>query len=168
MLYPLMDMFFILLLFFLVTSGTAPRQARSPGFTCITPVEQVGQAQILLQLIDANTLLWLDNTNFNGSVQEAFSSEYYITINPNSLEQRLDRFKNDIGQCVGEQILTVIRCPAEMDYGDIINIEQGLEEAFKSRMPAFKPQFALLEGSVTEIIEANVITHRSDSVEIRW
>jgi len=95
-LFPLMDMFFILLMFYLALAleGT-PQQSR---IRYLTPNDALGRAQILIQAITPDSVVWIDIIE-------------YDTCLVSELENKVDNYKNVLGPCIGEDIYLVIRCP---------------------------------------------------------
>ncbi len=169
MLFPLMDMFFILLLFFLVTSGiTHHPPAEAQGFLVRTPKPTVGEAQILLQVVSADSLVWLDNTSFRSDWKDGLIARNKLVIEQGAIANRLGRFRDAIGMCAGRDILTVIRCPMDADYGVVVQLEQMISAAFSEEMPDREAHYSIVEGSVDEIAVNDIKDHAPDRVEITW
>ncbi len=168
MLFPLMDMFFILLLFFLVTSGFSPDPPEERGTFSGTPNPAMGEAQILLQVVSPDSSIWLDNTSFSGS----WNTPNLLSINGvhhdlESLTRRLQRFQRMVGNCAGRTILTAVRCPDNLVYGDIDRLQSNLGAAFAKTMPGYELTFGLVPGTADQIL-IDSIDGGGDRVEIRW
>jgi hypothetical protein len=168
MLFPLMDMFFILLLFFLVTSGFSPDPPEEEGTFSSTPNPAMGEAQILLQVVSADSSIWLDNTSFSGSWQGSdLLSRNGVRHDIESLTKRLERFRRMVGQCAGRTILTAMRCPDDLVYSDIDRLQSNLEMAFEQTMGGYELTFGLVPGTADQIL-IDSISSQDDRIEIRW
>jgi hypothetical protein len=180
MLFPLMDMFFILLLYFIVTAGMHPDLRSEKGTIHTTPVEKVGNSQIFIQVINADSLRWLDNTSFTGAWKSNFRNSNIITNTFDALKAKLQKYYEELGNCAGTSILVTIRCPGYMDYMFINTLEKRLQSLFEDILRGNDESgiankeikrelaFNLIEGIDKDIMLKNVTRHKSDSVEIVW
>lgn len=168
MLFPLMDMFFILLLFFLVTSGFSPDPPEERGTFISTPNPALGEAQILLQVVSPDSSIWLDNTAFSGSWEKGtLLTRNGVHHDIESLTRRFERFRRMVGMCAGRTILTAVRCPDNLVYGDIDRLQSNLEAAFAKTIPGYELTFGLVPGTADQIL-IDSIAGGGDRVEIRW
>lgn len=170
MLFPLMDMFFILLLYFLVTSGIT-RTSGVKEFSNAVPVEGIGQAQILLQVVGADSVLWLDNTSFHEQNWQGDNpASYVIPVSKMAFEQKLGSIYSTYGQCISPGLLAVIRCPNNLMFGDIVALQDSLSAAFKvvMRDPGFKLEYSLLEGEFNSVTNWTVQKRSDNEVDLEW
>lgn len=183
MLFPLMDMFFILLLFFLVTSGFKPREPAEPGHLNAIPKVGTGKAQILLQMIDKDNLIWLDNTCFGAGWKGKFPEGFATTLTSENLLEKLDNYIESFGICAGNKILVVIRAPDSLNWGDINKLElsmestldsliglktQGINSPWATVMSGKKLEFSLVEGPADSLLARNINPQVHNKVEIKW
>ena len=168
MLFPLMDMFFILLLYFLVTSGIS-RTSGVKKMPTAVPVEGIGEAQILLQVVDADSVFWLDNTSFHDrNWQGDNPASYVIPVSKVAFEQKLDRIYSTYGQCLRRDMLAVIRCPNNLMYADILALQDSLSAAFKVVMRDFTLEYSVLEGEFKSVTQWKVKDQGDDEVDLTW
>jgi len=182
MLYPLMDMFFMLLLFFLVTAGMKPKKGIQVENLHTTPSPELGRAQILIQVMDNLNVIWLDNSSFDPGWEANFPKANQIVGEVNGLYRRLDNFIDRVGLCTGEKIVTVIRCPADVEFSVVERLERNLTKALDSLESVTasinegtngplnrerKLEFSLVEGAWESLVSRNVDVRRA-KVTIRW
>lgn len=183
MLFPLMDMFFILLLYFLVTASMEPEEETEPGVFYSIPKQGIGGAQILIQMIDQNSILWLDNTCFSPGWSANFDQHNSTSMSTSDLREKLENYLQVLECCAGKEILAVIRCPQNLVYGDVQRLEQNLQAAWESLtepvqghlpvsdstiIPQRKITYSLVQGEATDIVLENIETLNNDSVRIEW
>lgn len=167
MLFPLMDMFFILLIFFLVTSGFSPVPPQQRGTFNNVPKEAVGEAQILVQIISEDEVLWLDNSSFSGDWRGGLIDANRIPMRIESLRDRLMQWYESVGMCVGEQVLVVVRTPHDLPARSVVYLEQSLQDLFEDNLARFDVVFSLLPGS-PEDIDLQGIQAGQREVRILW
>lgn len=141
-LHSLIDMAFILLLFFLVTSMIAQLKKSEQKLSIPTPENEPGRAQILVQFIDATNFLFLDQTantiveevnRTYGFRSEEFRRNMIVEIllerrkfdKPNTLD-RLRRLKSRAQDNPQETYFVLIRCPDELPYFHVIDMIQAI------------------------------------------
>ena len=183
MLFPLMDMFFILLLFFLVTAGIEQQEQADPGVFYAIPVETTGKVQVLIQMIDRDSILWLDNTCFYSGWKDDFDQRNRTSISPSDLRKKVKRYLEEMGSCVGKEILAIIRCPRDLVYGDVLRLEQNLQSALESSsaslveseinsnrttIPQRKITLGLVVGEALDIEPGEIKILRNGKVRINW
>jgi hypothetical protein len=180
MLFPLMDMFFILLLYFIVTAGMRPDLLSEEGIMYPTPVKLIGNSQIFIQIKNTDSLLWLDNTCFLSGWRTDFIGSNVIENSPTQLMDRFRQYYEELGKCAGSNILVTIRCPGNMDFKFIHILEKNLQNLFDimirnegeldndNQNPKRNLDFNLIEGMFQDISLQSVTRHESDSVEIKW
>lgn len=148
MLYPLMDMFFILLLFFLVTAANKePEKATEEVlYRYSLPKQDVGESQLLIQLIDGNQLKWLDYT----FIEEISSQNEVETLPIHQLGSRFSEFAGRIRDGGGGEIHIVVRCPRELAFQDVQQVKQTLTNVTDD-LAGIELKFSLLEGSAGDV-----------------
>lgn len=151
MLFPLMDMFFILLIFFLVTSGFSPVPPEQRGTFNNVPRMAVGEAQILIQVINEREVLWLDNTSFSGEWADNLLIANRVPIDIETMRGRLLQWYESVGMCVGDEVLVVVRSPHDLPFRSVVFLQESLSNLFESSLTRFDVVFSLLPGSVDDI-----------------
>lgn len=160
-LHSLIDMTFILLLFFLVTSMIAQLAETEQKLAIPTPENKPGRAQILIQFIDQNQLLFLDESagsiveyveNFYGFRSEEFRKGEIIRMllsdkrfmkSKSELLRHLIALKSTVRER-GESYFILIRCPDELPYYHVIDVIQTISD--ESNL-----QFGCVGGSIEDI-----------------
>ncbi len=134
----LIDMIFILLVFFLVTSFVMRTPLQETILYIPTPENVLGRAQIVIQIIDKNRVLWLDDSA--SSIVEQIERNYgYLSetrlrnrifsalINENILsfsqmQERLTLLCNRADENSFSDYFVLIRCPNEVPFSMVISI----------------------------------------------
>lgn len=134
----LIDMIFILLVFFLVTSFVIRMPLQERNLYLPTPENMVGRAQIVIQFIDENRVFWLDEDA--ASVAEEIEQNYgYLsparlrdrvltelivrnTIPFSQLEEKLDQLRERANQDPFSRFFALIRCPNEIPYLQVVDV----------------------------------------------
>lgn len=123
MLFPFMDTFFILLMFFIVVSairvgGEGPNKSpennpsqttRPEAHPVLTPKAGWGEAHILVQMLGGQTVLWFDNRGGASGTQLQISQ----------LSGVVGDFCRAAARCKGSLLNIAIRCPDTLVYGEI-------------------------------------------------
>ncbi len=158
----LIDMIFILLIFFLVTSYVIqmPLQERKLGIP--TPENELGRAQIVLQFINEGSIVWLDQS-VSGTVESMENELGYLTgselqrriverliqDNTNSmrgLRMRISRLKNLAKASPNQKFFVLIRCPNDLPYYKIIQTIASLVDPETGNI-----QYGCVGGDLSEI-----------------
>lgn len=165
MLFPMMDMFFILLLFFLVNIGIKDEGGEKAYYATVA-TEDMGEAQILLQMVGVDSVLWLDNTIFHQDWRQGFPQSHVVPVSLPVFREKLGRFYDTYGRCLRKDVLTVIRCPGDLNYGDVEALQDSLSAVFKDVMQGFTLKLSLLEAGPLDVITVN---QRNDNeVDLQW
>jgi len=148
----LIDMAFILLLFFLVTIFVAQLLKAEQKIYVPTPTNKPGRAQILIQLLDNNNFIWIDQkaTEIVGqeweklekqdsfwplSPQQQDIRKTSIALNAllrehpaSQLEEKLNSLVSEVDE-TGAKYFVVIRCPDAIPYSKVVDIIKILSTA---------------------------------------
>lgn len=128
----LIDMIFILLVFFLLTSFVIRISFEERGLYVPIPENTVGRAQIMIQFIDEKHVFWLDEDGASivEEIEENFGylsssrlRDRIITelinrnvIPSNQLETRFDQLCTRANENPHTKFFILIRCPNELPY----------------------------------------------------
>ena len=140
----LMDMAFILLLFFLVTVFIAHPSQQEQKLYVPTPENVRGRAQIMIQLLPDNQFVWIDesSTAIVESIQRDFG---YLapstlkakiiddllrrnTLESRRLRNRLERLVKQADKDPNAEYFVLIRCPDEIAYFRVVDIIKRLSD----------------------------------------
>lgn len=140
----LIDMIFILLVFFLVTSFVIHMPLQERKLSIPTPKNELGRAQIVIQFINEDQVLWLDPSS--ADYVEQLENEYgYLglkDLNRTILNQLIDRYTISAGylsrkiqelkaravQMPTENHFVLIRCPNHLPYYRVIQTIAALAD----------------------------------------
>jgi hypothetical protein len=165
MLFPMMDMFFILLMFFLVNIGIKD-EGGEKAYKVAVPTESMGEAQILLQMVGVDSVLWLDNTTFHHDWRQGFPQSHIIPVSLPVFREKLGFFYDTYGRCLRKEVLTVIRCSGDLTYGDVEALQDSLSIVFSDVMQGFSLKLSLLEAGPLDAITVN--QWDDNEVDIQW
>jgi len=125
----LIDLIFILLIFFVITSIMIRLTRGESKLYIPTPTNEPGEAQILIQIIDENNSLWLDHT----AIDTLYRYSHLLspggeprakvdlllarmTIDEESLAGRLTRLRESLAGGLKKEYFVLIRCPENLPY----------------------------------------------------
>lgn len=180
MLFPLMDLFFIILLFFLVltSGGTGQQFEEERGKMNRVPKTDFGRAQLLLQLTDTDSLLWIDNLTF---LDVDWRSDWNIVVSRSSfgladssgLSDRLEELI-DGSNCLKKEITAVLRCPPGVDLSTVIRLEKQFDamvaQSNSRDTSGVQHSFhvCLQEGYPQDFNADRIEVGRNDEVRLSW
>jgi biopolymer transport protein ExbD len=137
-LIPLMDMVFILLIFFLVTMFVAGLARQEQKLDIPTPKNEPGRAQIMIQLLPGGDFVWVDEgaTKIVEDVERDFGymnptalRERKVeevlrrsTHNRDDLDRKLEALVERANGDPNAQHFVLIRCPNEIPYYRVVDI----------------------------------------------
>jgi len=148
----LMDVVFILLIFFLVSVFFASLPNEERKLFIPTPKNEAGSAQVLIQLVDDNNYFYIDPLVTEGLVNDitaidnrsGLSSSAKLAAKKNllirkclfsmddpqnNLFEKLNKLLNHANTHPEEEYFVIIRCPGELPYSKVIDIIQVLSKS---------------------------------------
>ncbi|MDH3890747.1 MAG: biopolymer transporter ExbD [candidate division Zixibacteria bacterium] len=169
MLFPLMDMFFILLLFFLITSGFSTKPPSETVVNSAVPRPDIGEAQFLLQMVSQKSVVWLDMLSFQGQWAGDFPKSHTIGISKLELKERLGRFLAKYGDCLQTDVVAVIRCPDSLTFGDMVTVQENLKTVFEESLPDHILKMSMVGCVGFDFsVEDVAIPEGGGRVKLRW
>ncbi len=138
----LIDMIFILLVFFLVTSFVIKLNLQERSLYVPTPKNVLGRAQLLIQFVDENRIFWLDEEA--STVVESIEENYgYLNdaslrdrilsnltsnniISLNQMDSKINHLISAANQDPFTNYFILIRCPNELPYFHVIDVIEKL------------------------------------------
>ncbi len=167
----LMDVVFILLIFFLVSIFFASLPNEERKLFIPTPKNEPGYAQVLIQLIDENSFLYIDpsvteqlvneitqiDNRSNLSRQQRLQQKKELIIGRNTfpiisngivnnLEAKLGALVNHADSHPEEKYFAIIRCPDDLTYSSVIEVVQIL-----TRTKYKNVQYGCIGGTIQDI-----------------
>ena len=150
----LMDVVFILLIFFLVSIFFASLPNEERKLFIPTPKNEPGYAQVLVQLVDENSFFYIDpliteqlvrditqidNQTFKSAsqrlqqkkqliIQKNTYERFNAVDGVNNLNQKLNNLVTHANNHPEEKYFVMIRCPDDMPYSSVIDVIQILSK----------------------------------------
>lgn len=154
MLHPLMDVFFILMLFFLITA--ASRQQNGQGLDIpvryAVPVPDFGRTNLFLQIADKgninepDSVYWIDFYYAGGTGDIPDTNKFSV----DEITSKFRTFAWDLRNDGRSEINVVIRCPIDLPYATAEKIKNVLF-GVSCNIAGAKVDYALLAGSIEDI-----------------
>ena len=166
----LIDLIFILLIFFIISSILTRMTDGEAQLYLPTPKNEPGETQVLIQIIDEDSYVWLDHTAIdtllhyseNGTKRLSTKAKVDLLVekmglDSRSLGRRLERLKQDVNAKPDIDYFVLVRCPEDKPYYYATNVIEKLVDS-----PHF--QYGCVGGSIDDLrtnsdifIEGNVI-----------
>lgn len=134
----LIDMIFILLVFFLVTSFVIKLNLQERSLYIPTPKNVLGRAQLLIQFIDENRIFWLDeeastvvesNEKDYGYLSDANLRDRILSdlmsnnvISLDQMDSKINRLIDLANQDPFTNYFILIRCPNDLPYFYVVSV----------------------------------------------
>jgi biopolymer transport protein ExbD len=164
----LIDMVFILLVFFLVTSFAIRLPLQERSLSIPTPENSLGRAQTVIQFIDDDRVFWLDE-DATSMVEEIEDSLGYLsrdrlrnrivtelirrnTISLARLDEELERLRMRAEQDTFARYFVLVRCPDEVPYFRVLDVMTKVSNTRYSNI-----KYGLVGGTLDEIRECQRI-----------
>lgn len=165
----LIDMIFILLVFFLVTSYVIKLPLQERSVYIPTPENVLGRAQIMIQIINDDRFFWLDETAAN-TVEKIESDYGYFSekklqgqvlsalmnknvMNRSQMVEKIAQLKDRANTDPNVKYFVLIRCPNELPYSVILEVISELTDTHFRNI-----QYGCVAGSLGDIQNATQIT----------
>ena len=168
-----MDLFFIILLFFLViTTGDEGLSVRPiEGQRDLVPRIGFGKAQILIQMVSYDSVLWIDNTSFYANdwdrSWESLRQDNVLKISQEAIDTRL-KILRDSATCLSASLIAILRCPPDLDAGDIVNLQTKLDTAAAHILKSYAVNVCILEGLERDLGLESFRQLGKNRVNIKW
>jgi biopolymer transport protein ExbD len=164
----LIDMIFILLVFFLVTSYVIRTSLEERSLYIPTPENTLGRTQILIQIIDGEKAFWLDETASAvvSSIEEEFGylspeglrTRILNTLAENNvysferLQQAMQGLKSRAQRDPAARFFVLIRCPDEVPYASVLHLITFLMDT-----PYRNIRYGCVAGRLNDILQCKKI-----------
>lgn len=140
-----MDMIFILLIFYLVTSYVAQAKFKEKKFFFPTPRYELGRAEIFIQWINPNQIFWIDQRSAE-TVQRLIDKYSYFSsdeqmqkvteelrdlnmLDSHAFKDRLYDLVELANHDPRKKYFVVLRCPNELEYFHVMDAVSILSTA---------------------------------------
>ena len=160
-LFPIMDVFFILLIFYLFVEQYQPMAA----FVDVPKKSGTGQVNAVVQILDEDRYVWIDSTCLNSFANNEHSlSEARRTEFLDGLSKNMDEFRADLmvlDSTLREQQLTsysvLLRCPGNLPYAVVSSMVQTLD-GVELNQNHYQLQLTVLGGASSSLSISQGIT----------
>jgi len=160
----LIDLIFILLIFFIITSIMIRLSKGEAKLYVPTPKNEPGEAQIFVQIMDADHYLWIDHTvidtlnEYSYKLPNPVSTAYKLklimdkmAVDTETLAGKIDALKKQVGSHPNEDYYVLIRCPEDKPYYLATNIiEQLIDTPYLD--------YGCVAGSVEDMKSGKIVT----------
>lgn len=165
----LIDLIFILLLFFIITSVMIKLTKGESKLYIPTPKNEPGEAQILIQIIDEDEYLWLDhraidtlrrNDDRHKTPREKIALLVdEMKVDKAGLYERLENLLSSTKTSLSREYFVLIRCPNFLPYFYATNIIEKLVDN-----PYF--EYGCVAGTIEEILSSKNIHLEGNVLQI--
>ncbi len=166
----LIDLIFILLIFFIISSILIRMTDGEAQLYLPTPKNEPGETQVMIQIIDADSYVWLDHTAIdtllhyseNGTRRLSTEAKVDLLVDKMSLDsrrlgQRIERLKQEVNAKPDLDFFVLVRCPDELPYYFATNVVEKLVDSPHFQYGCVGGSIADLRASSDIFIERNVI-----------
>ena len=170
----LIDLIFILLIFFIIASILIKLSKGESQLFIPTPKIEPGEAQIFIQILDEDNSLWIDHTaidtlnlytyKLSDKINNAQKVDILLnkmTLDKAGLNDRINKLKDDSHDQPSKEYFVVIRCPEELPYHLAMNI-------FEKFIDAPNIQYGCLAGSIRDIMNESNIFVKGNIIQINF
>jgi biopolymer transport protein ExbD len=156
------DMFFILFVFFLVTSFAVRMPLQERTLYIPTPENTLGRAQIVIQFIDETSIFWLDESassliteieeNFgflsDSNLRDRIFDELFNqnVLSLQELETKFTELRSRANQNPNLEYFLLIRCPNEIPYYQVLDVITNISETLYGNI-----KYGCVGGTFNEI-----------------
>jgi len=168
----LIDLIFILLIFFIITSILIKLVRGESQLFIPTPKNEPGEAQILIQILDKDNYLWIDHTaidtlnfytyKFTGNISHAKKANILLekmSFDSTGFYERIESLKKMSAAQPHKEFFVLIRCPEEMPYYYATNIIERLID-----VPNL--EYGCLAGSIDDVLTKGRISVHRNTIQI--
>lgn len=168
----LIDLIFILLIFFIITSVLIKLVRGESQLYIPTPKNEPGEAQILIQILDEDRYLWIDHTAIDtlnshtykllGKVSHAQKASILLekmSFDSTGFFERIESLKKESSLQPHKAFFVLIRCPEDKPYYYATNIIEhflGLPNL----------EYGCLEGSIDDVLAKGKINVHRNTIQI--
>ncbi len=168
----LIDLIFILLIFFIITSVMIKMSRGEAQLYIPTPKNEPGEAQVLIQILDEEEFLWVDHTaidtlnlytykrrtalNIQGKVDLLLQK---MTLDSAGLRARLDALMAESAADPNKDYFVLIRCPDRLPYYRATALIEELVD-----LPSF--EYGCVAGTIEDIRNSRGIQVQGNVIQI--
>lgn len=166
----LIDLIFILLIFFIITSIMIRLTRGESKLYIPTPKNEPGEAQILIQIIDEKKYLWLDHTAIDTLYRYSYLLKQptnprakvellagKMTLDEEALFARLQQLKESLSSRLKKEYFVLIRCPEYLPYFHATRIIEKLVDNPYIEFGCVSGTLEEIRSSKNLFIEGNVL-----------
>ncbi len=168
----LIDLIFILLIFFIMTSVLIKVTRSEAKLYIPTPKNEPGEAQVLIQILDKDSYLWIDHTaidtlyRYRSELSDTRDGQVKVelllskmVVDGARLNDRLQGLESASGERLNREYFVLIRCPDELPFYYATEIIEKL---------VGKPNFeyGCVSGSIDDIRESKNFSIRGNVIQI--
>lgn len=168
----LIDLIFILLIFFIMTSVLIKITRGEAKLYIPTPKSEPGEAQVLIQILDRDKYLWIDHTavdtlyRYRSELPDANDSKTKVdlllskmVVDVAGLKDRLQGLESFSSGRLHKEYFILIRCPDDLPFYYAIEIVEML---------VHNPnlEYGCVSGTISDIKESKNFSIRGNVIQI--
>lgn len=168
----LIDLIFILLIFFIMTSVLIKITRGEAKLYIPTPKSEPGEAQVLIQILDRDKYLWIDHTavdtlyRYRSELPDANDSKTKVdlllsklVVDVAGLKDRLQGLESFSSGRFHKEYFILIRCPDDLPFYYAIEIVEML---------VHNPnlEYGCVSGTISDIKESKNFSIRGNVIQI--
>ena len=168
----LIDLIFILLIFFIMTSVLIKITRGEAKLYIPTPKNEPGEAQVLIQILDRDKYLWLDHTavdtlhRYRSELPDANDSKIKVdlllskmVVDVTGLKNRLHDLESLSIRRLNKEYFVLIRCPDDLPFYYATEIVEMLVDN-----PTF--EYGCVSGTISDIKESKNFSIHGNVIQI--
>ena len=168
----LIDLIFILLIFFIMTSVLVKITRGEAKLYIPTPKNEPGEAQVLIQILDKDSYLWIDHTaidtlyRYGSKLPAANDPQAKIdlllnkmVVDVTGLNNRLRDLESKSSKRLNNEYFVLIRCPDDLPFHYATEIAEKLVHN-----PTF--EYGCVSGTIDDIKEGKNFSIRGNIIQI--
>lgn len=168
----LIDLIFILLIFFIITSIMIKLTRGESKLHIPTPKNEPGEAQVLIQILENDNYFWLDHTAIDTLNRYSFRFRNPASVAPKiqlllnkmtlsreELDGRIDALVKGPSANRQQDYFVMIRCPDNLPYSKAVTIIEKLVD-----LPNF--EYGCVSGTVDDLVASKNIQVRGNVLQI--
>lgn len=168
----LIDLIFILLIFFIMTSVLIKISKGEAKLYIPTPKNEPGEAQVLIQILDEDSYLWIDHTAIDTLYRYRSRLTDYdnvrakvdllldkLLVDTVGLNERLEGLESASSRRLNKEYFILIRCPDNLPFHYATEIVEKLVGN-----PTF--EYGCVSGTVADLRESQNFSIRDNIIQI--
>ncbi len=170
----LIDLIFILLIFFIISSILIRLSEGEARLYLPTPKNEPGEAQILIQILDRDNYIWLDHTaidtlyHYSATSKKALATQSKMAVLIDKMRvtragliERIEQLKQEGRLNPARDYFVLVRCPHDKPYYYATDIIEDFAD-----LPNF--EYGCVAGTVRDLAQSDDVYIEGNVIEIAF